>query len=66
MKSPFTKVTFEINRKLQKEDRGFFSPTQGEKIKGGNLFNATNLLLATHGITTHLELLSVYHIYNVY
>lgn len=33
MKTHFTKVTFEINRKLEKDDGGFFYLTQGGEIK---------------------------------
>lgn len=64
MKTPFTKVTFEINRKLQQEDCDFSSPTQGKKNKIVAISLMQQTYLELHnGITTCLELLSVYHIH---
>lgn len=67
MKTRFTKVTFEINRKLQKEDSDFFSPTQGKKNKMVAISFMQQTYFELHnGITTRLELLSVYHIHDAY
>lgn len=67
IKTPFTKATSEINRKLENDDGDFFSLTQGKKNKSVAVSLMKQTYFELHkGITTCLVLLSGYHIYNVY